>query len=294
METDDEMLARVRRRINASKVRSNMTWEQLFKLMDSDGGGSLDIREFKTSMRGILKVTATSVNDRELRHLFRMLDGDGSGDIELAELLNFLQRGKRTPAEEEARKEQYVQRVRKSLNLAFGRLSTNEHDVKALFNKIDSDGGGTLSFFEFETFVRFELKVDTFSVKNADLKGFYHYLDEDGNGLEVGELLAFLKQARQRTRVFDERPKSAPGVIPKTRPTFRQTLQDKAFAMTIDPVLSLNKNYPFSTSFTNLGRTRPGVTRLAASTSAATLRFSDRPSSAPGGMHRTKSAPSLH
>merc|ERR1719235_1883405 len=251
-------------------------------------------------MRSILKVSSTSVNDRELKILFRMLDNDGSGDIELAELLNYLQRGKRTPEEEAARRDRYVQRVRKALNLAFGRLSTNEHDVKALFKKIDADGGGTLSFFEFETFVRFDLKVSTFSVKTSDLKSFYAYLDADHNGLEVEELLSFLKEAKKRTRVFDKRPKSAPGVFARSRPTYGQTLQDRAFQMTIDPALANTKggNLPFSASFTNLGRTRPGVTRLAAATAASmpALRYDERarPQSAPaGGMRRKQSAPTL-
>jgi hypothetical protein len=208
-------------------------------------------------------------------------------------------RGKKTKAEEIARRERYVARVRKNLNLAFGKLSAKEADVKALFNKIDSDGGGTLSFFEFETFVRFDLKVDTFSVKTSDLKSFYHYLDADGDGLEVEELLGFLRQAKQARQsvVSGERPKSAPGVFPKTRPTYRKTLLDRAFAMTIDPALATTKkgNLPFSASFTNLGRTREGVTRLAASTSVPHMKPT-RPMSAPGGLQRgqaQRSAPAL-
>ena len=33
-----------------------MSWEELFKHMDSDGGGSLDLREFRAAVRSVLKV----------------------------------------------------------------------------------------------------------------------------------------------------------------------------------------------------------------------------------------------
>ena len=33
-----------------------MSWEELFKHMDSDGGGSVDLREFRAAVRSVLRV----------------------------------------------------------------------------------------------------------------------------------------------------------------------------------------------------------------------------------------------
>ena len=41
-----------------------------------------------------------------------------------------------------------VKRVRKAIELAFSRISSNEADIRALFQRIDLDGGGKVSYFE--------------------------------------------------------------------------------------------------------------------------------------------------
>ena len=43
------------------------------------------------------------------------------------------------------------------------------------------------SFGRFTTFVRRELKLNTFDISKAELLNFYQYLDSDGDGLEVRE-----------------------------------------------------------------------------------------------------------
>ena len=45
--------------------------------------------------------------------------------------------------------------------------------------------------YEFNTFVRTKLQLNTWAVRNKDLDEFYAELDTDGDGLEVEELIAY-------------------------------------------------------------------------------------------------------
>ena len=61
-------MGRARQKINAAKVRSRKTWEDLFAACDEDGSGSLDCAELKEVIRGPLGLPATvAPADRETR-----------------------------------------------------------------------------------------------------------------------------------------------------------------------------------------------------------------------------------
>merc|ERR1711865_1059410 len=86
-----------------------------------------------------------------------------------------------------------IQRVRKNLKTAFQTVATNESNLRKLFAKLDMDSDASLSLYEFKTFVRMNLKLSFWDVNNTDIDEFYHYLDKDGQGISVDELMSFVK-----------------------------------------------------------------------------------------------------
>merc|ERR1712054_373647 len=52
---------------------------------------------------------------------------------------------------------------------------------------------GMLSLYEFKAFVRMNLKLTFWDVCNTDIEDFYRYLDRNGGGISVDELIAFVR-----------------------------------------------------------------------------------------------------
>merc|ERR1712167_299105 len=139
------------------------------------------------------KVPETTICNYELKLLFKKMDADGKGDlcergggVDLAELFEYLAHGARRPEDEAKRKIQRLQRVKKNLQIGFQKLSSKERGemaIRKLFNRIDMDGEGKLSPFEFNFFVRNGLKLSRWDVMNDDLVNFYKFMDVDGDGL---------------------------------------------------------------------------------------------------------------
>ena len=48
-------------------------WEELFKLYDADGGGTLDFDEFKQVVRKHGRISVRDINDIELRQVLLLL-----------------------------------------------------------------------------------------------------------------------------------------------------------------------------------------------------------------------------
>ena len=71
---------------------SDDDWEELFKLYDSDGGGTLDFEEFKQVIRKHGRVSVRDINDIQLRQVFELIDEDGSEEIDGAEFSAWLQK----------------------------------------------------------------------------------------------------------------------------------------------------------------------------------------------------------
>lgn len=67
-------------------------WEELFKLYDSDGGGTLDFDEFKQVIRKHGRVSVRDINNIQLRQVFELIDEDGSEEIDGAEFSEWLQK----------------------------------------------------------------------------------------------------------------------------------------------------------------------------------------------------------
>lgn len=67
-------------------------WEELFKLYDSDGGGTLDAEEFKQVIRKHGRVSVRDINDIQIRQVFELIDEDGSEEIDGTEFQGWLEK----------------------------------------------------------------------------------------------------------------------------------------------------------------------------------------------------------
>jgi len=267
LETKEDVLNRVRRKLVAARVQSNMCWEELFRACDRNKSGSLDWKEFKGMVRDTLRVPPQSVCDHELKVLFTDRDKDGNAALEVAEFLEYLQRGARRPEEEETRLNQRLERVRRNVQMAFSQLSQSEADVRSLFQRLDKDNSGGLSPYEFSLFIRQDLKLSCWHVQNADLESFYKHLDQTGDGIDVEEFLAYIRQcgkAQQRNgpESFYVAPANA-GRFSGTRrrrKTYKEQLEDGLARSESCPVARISHS-----SFASTGRDRRPASRVAAS-----------------------------
>jgi len=268
LEKQEEVLARVRRRIRAAKARRGKTWEQLFQECDRDHSGTLDWSELNGKVRSVLGIPTQTVCDYELRILFNEIDKDRSSSISIAELLEYVDRGPKRPEDEALKFNQRMQRTRKNLQMAAMKLSTIDADIRKLFKKLDMDGSNKLSFFEFEYFVRKDLKLTNWDVKGADIEHFYDFLDRDNDGIEVEELMGYIQRKdREQDRsqlgaqAFYVKP-AAPQISRKRR-TYRQeileTSQRHMSRSASAPSGRLSSSYGFSC----LGREHRSTSRMS-------------------------------
>jgi len=94
--------------------------DDCIKMVDSDGGGSVDIDEFMELMRTKTKEAQDEV---EVKEAFRVLDKEGKGEIHTDVIKEILQQLDDTLSEE---------------------------DLKELIAEIDSDGSGWVDYDEFK------------------------------------------------------------------------------------------------------------------------------------------------
>jgi len=256
MEPRAEVLARTRRRINAAKARQNKSWQDVFGKCDKDQSGYLDCAELNEACRVVLNIPENAICDYELRTLFNEMDQDRSGGVNIEELMNYLRQGFRTPEEIQSRANVRIQRVRKNLKTAFQGVSSNESSIRKLFGSLDRDGDAMLTQYEFKSFVRTNLKLSFWDISNSDVEDFYKYLDKDGDGIEVEELIGFVKgnnAAAQRAGEFSFMDMKNEGKKKLCRKkTYKQTLLEDTFRSSSMPDLS---RMHYTPSVVSQGRT---------------------------------------
>ncbi|CAE7302141.1 unnamed protein product [Symbiodinium pilosum] len=268
-----ETLLRVRQKLNAAKRQRDYSWDQLFAYCDRDKSGTLDWKEFKHMVRRTLGVAHETVCDADLHILFEQVDsseagqaGDKNDLVDLGELLHYLARGQLNAAVLAARAQQRIQRVRRNIQLAFVKLDLTEADTKQLFQRIDLDSSNRLSEYEFEVFVRERLMLSHWDIMPSDLHDFYHFLDRDGDGIDIFEFLDYVKKVNRlkdsvgaRNMMIAESGEKAPRRRQLTyKDKLLQELEDRRHARSL-PDLRL------TTSFASTGREKRPRNRFAAS-----------------------------
>lgn len=197
LDTDSDVLMRVRKRLNAARNLHGFTWEHLFVLGDTDKSGTLSWKEFKQLTRQTLGVPEQAICDGDLRILFSHVNKGSGSLVDLAHLLEFLARGQQDASVVAARAQQRIARVRRNIQLAFVQLKASESDVRKLFEVIDLDNSNRLSEYEFESFVRGDLQLSHWDVMTSDLREFYAFLDRDGDGIDVDEFLDYVTKVNR-------------------------------------------------------------------------------------------------
>lgn len=259
IESRQDVLDRVRRKIKAAKARTGKSWQELFALCDENKNGTLCPAEMKILIRHVLSVPIQTVCEQELKTLMSEIDKNGDSQMDIAELFEYIQHGPRHKQTEDLRLEQRVTRVRRNLQLAFQNFSTQEADVRKLFQKMDMDDSNRCSFYEFEVFVRKELKLSKWDVLNNDLYDFYMFLDKDGDGIDWSELRDFLKLAQSNRATVGGQNFFKPQGMPtrRKRKTYKEGLEaDMSLIQRTEPRIGL--------PFANLGRDSRPTSRASA------------------------------
>ena len=75
----------------AAYTIGGINWYKLFKHYDRDNSGALDYDEFRRAVRRDAKLTVSQLPDSDLRWLFRQIDVDGGGSVEIEEFTNYLE-----------------------------------------------------------------------------------------------------------------------------------------------------------------------------------------------------------
>jgi Ca2+-binding EF-hand superfamily protein len=71
-------------------------------------------------------------------------------------------------------------------------------DWKKLFDKMDTDHGGSLSLSEWDMAVRKYIRIPTSDVSSDVLAKLFHTFDRDGSGnIEIDEVIRFLETGPQ-------------------------------------------------------------------------------------------------
>lgn len=87
---DEENDAKVFIQEASRSIVTSIGWERLFLKYDTDGGGSLDFREFSMIIRNDCGLKSGVVGPQELRDLFNAVDVDRSAEIDADEFTNFI------------------------------------------------------------------------------------------------------------------------------------------------------------------------------------------------------------
>ncbi|CAE8634197.1 unnamed protein product [Polarella glacialis] len=282
MESEAEILFRVRRRIIGAKSRHKESWEDLFSLADKDRSKTLDFRELRYCIRASLglNISKSSLVDHDLKVFFEALDTDRSGTIDLAELLEYISHGQKRPEDEEVLQQKRTERVQRNLRLASRKLDSSEAGMRSLFDSLDHDRGGRLCLSEFSSFVRQELQLGPWDLMTSEVKSFYRSLDKDGDGIDIHELMGYV-HGNHAKNVGDEDEQLGfriSSVSGRKRPTFKQQLlEGEKRPSSVSSSTSMGS----TCSFVNLGRTRAPMIRAS---STGSLRPKDLKQMACFGM----------
>jgi len=182
---DMEGLTRALRRLVWHIKRSGQTLPELFAQLDRDGGGTIDKTEFRMGMAAM----GVRFDDGAIRALLRYIDDDDDGTLAIDE---FCSKIEGLISQEEAKGETILSRL--CIHIA-----QTGQSAEQLFEKLDTDGGGSLDAEEFHrALLELGLQTTPQGATNA-----LSELDSDGDGsLDANELLMRISEFQRKRRVF--------------------------------------------------------------------------------------------
>eukprot|EP00929_Paragymnodinium_shiwhaense_P005799 TRINITY_DN10817_c0_g1_i1.p1 TRINITY_DN10817_c0_g1~~TRINITY_DN10817_c0_g1_i1.p1 ORF type:complete len:293 (-),score=57.39 TRINITY_DN10817_c0_g1_i1:92-970(-) len=267
LETPQDAAKRVRKKLIASRARNNIAWAEVFKSVEPKKIGQMSLRDLRIAIRQTMGVPEQAVNDHDLKMLFQVMDTNGNGTVDLSELLEYLAQGPRRPEDDSARAALRIERTRKNLRMAFQQsCDPNEMSIRKLFHRLDVDSDIRLSPYEFEQFVRLDMKMGIYDISSQDLITFYRYLDKSDDGICVRELMHFIKsndKNRQQDFSFiDSKPATQTAKrLPATYA--QQILESQKYLGALRKSTSMPQLRP-TPSMISVGRDRPARDRANA------------------------------
>jgi Ca2+-binding EF-hand superfamily protein len=151
--------------------------QKLFDKLDTNGDGSIDSTELKTFADNIGSKTGTQIDSSSL---MKALDTDGDGSVSATELKD---NGK-------ALFDNLRQQLAGSQSQAPAGASAGKPYADKLFNSIDTDGNGSISKDELDSFLSKQTDATT-STGSPSATDLMARLDTDGNGsISASELKA--------------------------------------------------------------------------------------------------------
>ena len=198
-------------------------FDALFRRLDRNHDTHVTLEELRRAVRGVLGIEASTVSDETLVAFFEQYDTDASGAIELGELLDFVRRPSSSlstrarshapavfPREPEAAadvgrsearptpRHARIRRPRLPIRKLHSRLQAaayTQHgqDMQKLFDILDKDHSGALTFDELLSAVRRELRIGRAELPDGMVREFFEDLDSDGSGeISLHELMSFV------------------------------------------------------------------------------------------------------
>lgn len=204
----EELLARVRSllvfsvenkgpKVSAVMKKSDVMserWKNIFMKYDSEGTGTLHLRDIKKMVRKDLKISERLVSDQAIGSLFAAIDEDGGGSVEFDEFLHFIH----TPSTRGTiTDEEVVNSVARSVRLALHRNKICVSELESNFRNFEESGDiatGELDPNDMARFFRRVLKLSKHECSDKALRVAFQYLDDDGSGtMSLDEFMEFIK-----------------------------------------------------------------------------------------------------
>jgi len=175
-------------------------WEELFNKYDSGGHGEICYREFFDAMREGANVSVSMMSDQGLKGLFKLMDIDGGGTLDYkAAFIPWLEPDDTGEETMEAvltprpttLKASMMADIRKKMTAAAYTNGNLQWDT--LFKYYDRDNSGEMNFQEFKAAIRKSAKIRPTDISDEALEELFNQLDKDGGGnVEFSEFLGWL------------------------------------------------------------------------------------------------------
>ena len=209
-------LAKLRGKLRAAAYTSNgLDLRKLFRRIDRDRSGTIELSEFKAAVRKEAKVSPLQVSEWDMEQLFAAADVDGSGSIDIDEFVTFLNQdggedGEYTPG---GGRQRSMRRVssRRSRSPRSGHAAPTaaqvDADLRAKLRAVSTlqglsfvdiftrytDASGALALADFRRALRVEAAVTPLQLSDEAIEHVFRVADTDGNGaVDIEEFVAWV------------------------------------------------------------------------------------------------------
>ena len=188
----DKFKSKTRR---SSRKHRDKAWKDAMSDLDAEGNGELDFEAFKAACGHHDGVYNAEDQEASIRTLFDLLDEDLSGSVDVQEIAHSLRHN--VEALDLAK---HFGALHKFVELAT--IKSRRKEFKEAFKRLDASGNGELDYEAFKAVCDHDG-----SDEDTDVKALFDLIDEDhGGSIDVHEMLHVLKHnpaARELAKCFE-------------------------------------------------------------------------------------------